>query len=151
MLELLMVAGVGPDHPTEKRKIFDDAGGVIGRDQRADWVLYDPSRQISSQHARIIFAQGRYFLLDISVNGILTAAGEALRKGEQRPLQLGEVYVIGPYQFEVMRISQGQALESFKMAGLEHLLAEPATESATLTPLVYAEKSQQIAPFLPET
>ncbi|MCX7122471.1 MAG: FHA domain-containing protein [Gammaproteobacteria bacterium] len=150
MLELFIVAGASPDNPTQKRKIFQDGGGVIGRDARADWVLHDPSRQISSQHARVIFSQGAYFLSDTSVNGIFTHEGASIRKGEYRPLKLGEVYVIGPYQFEVSQLRVGQDLASFKMAGLEHILSEPATESDELTPFVYAEKSQKIAPFIPE-
>ncbi len=150
MLELLIVAGASPDNPTEKRKIFYDGGGIIGRDARADWVLHDPSRQISGQHARISFSQGQYFLSDLSVNGIFTVEGQPLRKGELRPLKLGEVYALGSYQLEVIQITQGDALASFKVAGLEHILTEVTAESSPLTPLVYAEKSQWVAPIIPE-
>ena len=143
MLELLIIFGTSPDNPTQKRKVFDDGGGVIGRDARVDWMLHDPSRQISSQHARVVFSQGAYFLMYMSVNGTFTGDGTPLRKGEQRPLKLGEVYRIGPYQFEVSRLAQ-------VVADLEHIFSEPVSESMELTPFIYAEKSQQMAPFIPE-
>lgn len=79
MLELTIIEGLSPDNPTEKKKRFTDRGGVIGRDVKVDWALYDPSRVVSSQHAKVIFSQGAYYLSDLSANGVLTEQGIKLR------------------------------------------------------------------------
>ena len=149
MLELLIVSGISSDNPTQKHKKFDDAGGVIGRDLQADWVLHDASRQISSQHARVSFSQGCYFLLDISINGTYTGEGFPLHKGELHPLKLGDIYRIGSYQFKVHQLQQGNTHEVLKIAGLDHILSEPNAESTDeWMPFYDAEPSQQRAPLM---
>lgn len=61
----------GPGMPGATRnKVFDGAGGVIGRGADCDWVIADHSRQLSSHHALVSFRDGQYFLTDISSNGI---------------------------------------------------------------------------------
>lgn len=134
MLELEIVKGLSPDNPSERSKTFTDKGGVIGRDVAADWVFHDPSRSVSGQHAKVIFSNGNYFLSDLSTNGTFTETGEALRKGEYRLLKAGEVYVIGPYHFEVVRIAHRDSIDPLKEAGLEHLLWEPGEEKKALDP-----------------
>ncbi len=140
MLELNIIHGSSPDNPTLKKKFFNDQGGVIGRDPNADWSLFDLSRVISSQHAKIIFSQGNYYLSDLSANGIETEQGQKLRKGEYRLLKMAEVYVIGPYHIEVTQVNAKDATQAFKEAGLDHILGESNPDKEELSPLHYAQQ-----------
>lgn len=150
MLELTIIEGLSPDNPTEKKKRFNDRGGMIGRDLQADWILFDPERIISSHHAKVIFSQGAYYLSDLSVNGVSTEQGQKLRKGEYRPIGMGDIYVIGPYRIEVTALNTADATLPFKEAGLGHILTEPGTQEG-LSPLDYVQKQNhpftEKAPF----
>lgn len=78
-------------------KLFDGVGGVIGRGNGCDWVIADPSRLISSQHGWVSYREGRYFLTDISSNGINVAGSdECLRKGQARLIGDGDMFQFGP-------------------------------------------------------
>ena len=78
------------------RKVFDGAGGVIGRGPGCDWVIPDASRVLSSHHGLIGYREGRYFLTDISRNGIgLASSPERLRKGQARLISDGDVFELG--------------------------------------------------------
>ena len=39
-------------------RVFDEDGGTIGRSLQSDWILPDPDRYISSQHATIDYKSG---------------------------------------------------------------------------------------------
>ena len=78
------------------QKVFDGAGGVIGRGSGCDWVIPDPSRVLSSHHGLVGYREGRYFLTDISRNGIGVAGSpERLRKGQARLISDGDVFELG--------------------------------------------------------
>ncbi|WP_073522070.1 type VI secretion system-associated FHA domain protein TagH [Pseudomonas fluorescens] len=78
------------------RKVFDVSGGVIGRGSECDWVIPDASRVLSSHHGLVAYREGRYFLTDISRNGIRVAGShERLRKGQARLISDGEVFELG--------------------------------------------------------
>jgi type VI secretion system protein ImpI len=78
------------------RKVFDSVGGVIGRGMGCDWVIPDATRLISSHHGLISYRDDRYFLTDISSNGIgVSGSGERLRKGQARLISEGDVYQLG--------------------------------------------------------
>ena len=79
-------------------------GGTIGRSADNDWVLPDARRYVSAHHARISWREGRFYLEDISTNGIyVNDAAEPL--GRQGPegyrLRDGDVLRIGEYQIGV--------------------------------------------------
>ena len=139
MLELTIIDGLSVDNPTKKVKAFNDQGGVIGRDSKADWPLYDPSRTISSQHVKVIFSQGTYYFSDLSTNGVVSDQGQRLRKGEYRLLKIGEVYSIGAYRIEVTTLNIQDETIPFKEAGLAHILNDAKPEDE-MSPLQYAEK-----------
>lgn len=63
MLELRIISGLTSNSLTPSLKRFDDRGGIIGRSPSADWCLYDAERIVSSQHAKIVFSQGAYYLV----------------------------------------------------------------------------------------
>lgn len=80
-------------------KTFDGAGGVIGRGAGCDWIIPDSSRLLSSHHALISYRDGRYFLTDISSNGIrLGGSGERLSKGQATPVVHGMVFQLGGFE-----------------------------------------------------
>ncbi|WP_032803580.1 type VI secretion system-associated FHA domain protein TagH [Pseudomonas synxantha] len=77
-------------------KVFDAVGGVIGRGPGCDWVIPDPSRVLSSHHGLVGYREGRYFLTDISRNGIgVAGSAERLRKGQARLINDGDVFELG--------------------------------------------------------
>src|SRR5580692_4239837 len=80
---------------------FTVEGGTIGRSADNDWVLPDPLRYVSAHHARVQFRNGRYFLQDVSTNGVfVNDEPEALarRGSEGYPIRNGDVIRIGDYQ-----------------------------------------------------
>ena len=88
--------GEGAGTAPAARKIFDGAGGVIGRGPGCDWVISDPSRVLSSHHGLIAYREGHYFLTDISSNGIQVAgSAERLRKGQARLINDGDAFHLG--------------------------------------------------------
>ena len=145
MLELKIIDGLRPDNPTSKSKLFNTNGGVIGRDSACAWVLFDRKKVISSEHAKIIFSQGAYYLSDLSTNGVLNSLGQPIGRGELRKLMCGDVYIIGPYRMEVSDIKLGDPEDPLRDAGLQHLLVDHDSARA-VTPLDYAGKNN--APVL---
>lgn len=96
VLRVLSYNGAPADGPQAQ---FDELGGTIGRADNNQLVLPDPERTISRVHARIVFRNGAYAVVDngsnpISVNGLAVGSGreQVLKPGDQ--LQIGG-YVIG--------------------------------------------------------
>lgn len=140
MLELVIINRIPPDNPTILKKIFDEQGGVIGRDAHADWTLFDPTRIISSRHAKIVFSQENYLIMDISINGINTDQGVKLCKGQSRLLRLGDVYSIGSYKIKVAQLRIKNDESAFKNAGLDAILNVADSQRKELSPLQYVQE-----------
>jgi type VI secretion system protein len=80
---------------------FTVDGGTIGRSADNDWVLPDPLRYVSAHHARVEFRNGRFYLQDVSTNGVFVNDGPeplARRGTEGYPIRNGDVIRIGDYQ-----------------------------------------------------
>ena len=87
----------------DRSKVFDGVGGSLGRSPSADWVLPDPKRYISNQHASIEYQDGAYFVTDLSTNGVYINDGaEALGKNNTVKLDNGDKLTIGDYEIEVI-------------------------------------------------
>lgn len=85
------------------RKAFNQAGGVIGRSKKCDWVIPDHDRSVSNYHATVTYREGAFFLTDTSSNGIYDrAAGASLRKGEPVRIDHGNVYVLGETEIRAL-------------------------------------------------
>lgn len=81
--------------------VFTVDGGTIGRSADNDWVLPDPMRYVSAHHARVVFRNGRYYLQDVSTNGVFVNDNpEALSKRgtEGYVLKNGDMVRVGDYQ-----------------------------------------------------
>ena len=84
--------------------IFSVDGGTIGRSADNDWVLPDPLRYVSAHHARVQFRNGRFYLQDLSTNGVFVNDDpEPLSKrgSEGLPLHNGDMVRVGDYQIAV--------------------------------------------------
>jgi type VI secretion system protein len=84
--------------------VFKVDGGTIGRSADNDWVLPDPLRYVSAHHARVQFRNGRYYLQDVSTNGVFVndeAEPVSRRNPDGYPLRGGDVVRIGDYQVVV--------------------------------------------------
>lgn len=89
-----------PSEPLTKS--FGQTGGSIGRGPENDWVLPDPDRYVSQQHAVIEYRDGSYYVRDTSANGLfLNEAQTPLGKGNSARLAEGDSFVLGDYKVEV--------------------------------------------------
>ena len=80
---------------------FDELGGTIGRKPNNDFVLIDPERFISSQHACIEFQNGKYLITDTSTNGVfINNSQRPVGSGNQAELHNGDKISIGEFQLE---------------------------------------------------
>ncbi|MDQ0740007.1 FHA domain-containing protein [Pseudomonas sp. W4I3] len=69
---------------------------MIGRGSGCEWVIHDPSRLLSGHHGLVGYREGRYFLTDISSNGIRMAGSrERLPKGQAQLIEEGDVFELG--------------------------------------------------------
>ena len=104
IFEVCDAEGVNP--AASARKMFDEGGGVIGRGAGCDWVIADANRLLSSHHGLVAYREGRYFLTDISTNGIgVAGSAERLRKGQARLIGDGEVFELGPFAIRARLIT----------------------------------------------
>ncbi|MGH8209902.1 MAG: type VI secretion system-associated FHA domain protein TagH [Steroidobacteraceae bacterium] len=84
--------------------VFTVDGGTIGRSADNDWVLPDPLRYVSAHHARVEFRNGRFYLQDVSTNGVFVNDDTeplARRGPEGYALCNGDVVRVGAYQIVV--------------------------------------------------
>jgi type VI secretion system FHA domain protein len=84
--------------PAIESKVFDESGGVLGRDPENDWVL--PHRYVSRHHARIHFESGRFYVRDTSQNGVYVN-DQLVGQGNSAVLTDGDRIVIGDYEILV--------------------------------------------------
>lgn len=90
---------------------FGPEGGTIGRSLRNDWVLPDPERFISGQHATIDYQAGSYYLADTSSNGVyINGAIEPIGKGHPRRLFDGDRLRMGNFEMCV-HLDEGEDLD----------------------------------------
>ncbi|MEP7281393.1 MAG: FHA domain-containing protein, partial [Rubrivivax sp.] len=68
---------------------FDELGGTIGRADNNQLVLPDDERMISRVHARLLYRNGGYALIDNGSNPI-TINGTTVGSGREAPLVIGD-------------------------------------------------------------
>ncbi len=79
-------------------RVFEETGGVIGRDPENDWVL--PHKYVSRHHARVHFERGRFYVRDTSQNGVYVN-DQLVGQGNSAALTDGDRIVIGDYEILV--------------------------------------------------
>lgn len=103
-------AGVPVD---AKERVFDAAGGALGRGNGNDWVLHDPERFLSSKHCQIEQDGEQFYLLDLSTNGTFLNAGtDPVGRGNKVMLKSGDQIDVGDYRFKVLVNSNKAAWSS---------------------------------------
>src|SRR5262245_39223825 len=99
---ILTLEITGPREGTpwaESRKVFQAAGGTIGRLPENDWVLPDP--YVSSRHARIRYANGVFHIEDTSTTGVSgNVPGIRLVRGQPYAVKSGDRIFIEPYEIQ---------------------------------------------------
>lgn len=107
---------------------FVECNGTIGRSLQSDWILPDPDKYISGQHAAIDFKGGIYYLIDLSTNGTyINDEYEPIGKGNPRRLFNGDRLRLGDFEI-VVSIDQGESIAMpLEQAQTEH--PEPLEQS----------------------
>ncbi|MEM1432638.1 MAG: type VI secretion system-associated FHA domain protein TagH [Pseudomonadota bacterium] len=72
----------------------------IGRSDKNDITLPDPTRVVSNRHLCIEKVDGEYMLIDTSTNGV-RLNGEAIEKGIGIPLEDGDELQVGHYRLRI--------------------------------------------------
>ena len=91
-------AGIDSGGEALQSKVFDESGGVLGRDAENDWVL--PHKYVSRHHARIHFENGRFYVRDTSQNGVYVN-DQLVGQGNSVVLTDGDRIVMGDYEILV--------------------------------------------------
>lgn len=79
---------------------FDEMGGSIGRADNNLLVLPDPERTISRVHAKVVYRNGQYAIVDCGSNPV-SVNGRPLGNGQESPLRPGDQVAIGGYNIQV--------------------------------------------------
>jgi type VI secretion system FHA domain protein len=89
---------------------FGPAGGVIGRGAQCSWVLADPERILSKEHAAIRYQDGVFSLTALGRNGVFINGGvDPIASGVPVPLTAGDRLRLGYYDLMVDDILPGPA------------------------------------------
>lgn len=99
-IEIKIIYSPNNVHVDKPSYTFPDSGGTLGRGADNFWVLDDPSKYMSSVHAKIACIADQYFLTDLSTNGtFVNSASEPVGNGNQVLLNDGDRFVISDYEF----------------------------------------------------
>ena len=100
VLTLEVVGPEGDELGLARRKVFDIAGGTIGRLKSNTWTLAEG--HVSGRHAVIRFKNGQFLIEDTSTNGTsLNSPNNKLEKGRQYPLSSNDLILIDPFEIRV--------------------------------------------------
>ncbi|CAN5776310.1 type VI secretion system-associated FHA domain protein TagH [soil metagenome] len=91
---------------------FDEMGGTVGRSEGNNLVLADSERSVSRVHARVVYRNGGYALIDEGSNAVLLN-DTALGRGHEAPIRDGDVLQIGAYRIAVAQASKAAAADPF--------------------------------------
>jgi type VI secretion system FHA domain protein len=92
-----------------------------------DWVFPDP--YISGRHALIRYLSGKFFVEDISTNGVfINSPSNRLPRAQPHPLQSGDVLYIDAYEIRVSidAESRGETIDPFAMLNRNQPAPAPA-------------------------
>ena len=109
------------------RKVFEGMGGTIGRLPDNDWVFPDP--YISGRHALIRYLSGKFFVEDISTNGVfINSPSNRLPRAQPHPLESGDVLYIDAYEIRVSIEADAEAEANDPFAILSRNRPSPAID-----------------------
>jgi len=89
-------------------RVFDDAGGTIGRDESNTFALPDKHRRVSRLHATLSFPGGVATITNSSTSLPISVGDQQLEAGESALVANGALIEIGPYVLQA-RVLQADA------------------------------------------
>jgi type VI secretion system protein len=106
-----------------RSRVFGVNGGTVGRAPDNDWVLPDPRRVVSGHHCVLQYHGGKFWLNDISTNGVYVndADDPVSTAGGRVELHDGDRLRIGDYDIVV---SVDQRIDFLPAASDEHSAAK---------------------------
>lgn len=120
--------------------VFKAAGGTIGRSQKSDWLIDDPERLISGQHAAIHFETNQFIISDTSTNGLFVNHNQQPLAEQQHVVVNGDIFLLGQYSLQATLIAtQSQAVFSSS-----HTQSEPAAALSSALPLYSGEANDLV-------
>jgi predicted component of type VI protein secretion system len=138
-----MFAGAEEVHPIDAR-LHADGLLRIGRDPSADWVLADPSREISRWHCEFAIREGALYLRCMGANGIYDANGVRLPQDEDIAVSLPSSLRLGSYRLVADHASQAHA--GGKSPGATMILA-PLGSISINVPTDWQDSARSAAPL----
>lgn len=123
---ILVCEAIGSRHQ------FGPGGGAFGRSRKCDWVLPDQDRHLSSVHARIVYQNDTFILVDESTNGtFLEGQSAAIGRGKAVSLSAGMTLLAGPYQIRVESAESSPATSTNPFSGTQGTASNRSTGMAT--------------------
>lgn len=95
-----------PPHFAEESS-FGNKGGSIGRASHNDWVLQDPMKFLSGQHATIQIKANQFEITDNSTNGVFIN-NELLGRDNTHILHISDTIKMGEYEITVSQLQATQ-------------------------------------------
>lgn len=130
----------------ERRKVFDGAGGRIGRAPNCEWVL--SNRYVSRHHATVLCIGGVFHIECVSENGLaINDAQQILPRLGRHALRSGDRLFIDEYEISV-QISE--AAEAAASPAAPETAPAPEVSQASDLILPTAAKPNGLDPLMPE-
>jgi type VI secretion system protein ImpI len=100
LLSVISYQQLSPD--LQARFSLEGTSAVVGRSQASDWFLPDNEKVLSSTHAELTLVMDKYYITDVSTNGVfVNQAEKPLGKGNRHELQHGDQLSLGEYAIDV--------------------------------------------------
>lgn len=142
VLEIQNTRQLIPHHAASRH--FKQEGGVIGRASDCDWVIPDAKKHVSNHHAKVTFHRGVFYLTDTSRNGVFTASGAQLPKGEPYRIEHGSVYRLCDFEIRARLIREPSLFEPVPGRSQASDAYIPDDAYLHLDPLVALDQQEQI-------
>jgi FHA domain-containing protein/type VI secretion system protein len=117
-LTLTVSAYKGVSLPQPLSRTFDKTGGSIGRMPECELFLNDPDKFVSRRHGAVRYADGSYYLQDLSTQNPIRLNQNPLGTGKEAKLRDGDTFAIGDYVISVALAEEYASLtEGFPTLG----------------------------------
>lgn len=133
-------------------KVFEGAGGSIGRLESNDWTLPDPQKFVSSRHALLSCDGGGFYLEDTSTNGtFINGHDRRVPQNQRVRLEDGDRIFIGDYEILVQLIEDSAPASPAPEPIQTPLAPEPPRMGggATIAPAAAQETVDPLALLVP--
>jgi len=147
-LKIIAPSQLPPGQSAEHK--FEGNHGSIGRKPNNDFILVDPERYISSNHAQISLSHGNYMITDISTNGVfINNSPTAIGSGNSAEIKSGDKISIGEFEL-LAEINDAPSIttptnwpENFAQQQVEPPINTPVDNDPFLGSLVEPQQENQ--------